>query len=630
MEQPNYGLLQQSMPQMQPVNQANALLTGMQQGQQFAINNRQINMQEQQAKSQEAYQQASVDKMKQDMSVEQIKLLNSSLAALSNTPPEMRPAAYQRTYTQLQNAGVDLSGVPNTYSPEVDGIINQAYQTSGMATQQLEMDVKRAQINNYQAQAQKALNPELTTGNTVTVQDPNDPSKTIVVPMGQAVNDKMQVVKTGGTTVNVGGENPYKLETGFMLVDPKDPSKGVKAIPGGSQDKQTVEAAGKVAGLIASVPDLQSANSILMENGKPNYAEIAKAQAALGVEGVPWSKGRDARQAMQRVITNKLRVESGAAVPDTEVERYMDMFMPKPWDSPQAIKGKMLALARWQKSVLLRIDKGASAEQKMADLYNNTQAFLQDPNNFADEPDTDAAQQTTGLQVTPEVIAQYRQKYPDKSDEQIKAALELYNQQQQTAEKKSLNNGAPMLGDTVKKYESGNTGAATISSGKGDPGGVSYGTYQLSSNAGTLDRFLKYTGYQKQFQGLQPGTAAFNQRWKELAQNDSQFANAQHAFISETHYKPVVNVAQQSGLPMTPRVAEAIWSMSVQHGKADMLVQRAAAMTQNPNDENEVLKNLYKVRRQYVMNLKNLPYETKKSILARYDSEEKDVLTMAV
>ena len=69
-----------------------------------------------------------------------------------------------------------------------------------------------------------------------------------------------------------------------------------------------------------------------------------------------------------------------------------------------------------------------------------------------------------------------------------------------------------MLGDVSAKYESGNGGAKTISSGTGDPGGVSYGSYQLASKTGTLEAFLKASGYNKDFAGLTPGTSLFNEK----------------------------------------------------------------------------------------------------------------------
>ena len=48
-----------------------------------------------------------------------------------------------------------------------------------------------------------------------------------------------------------------------------------------------------------------------------------------------------------------------------------------------------------------------------------------------------------------------------------------------------------MLGDLSARYESsGDPG--TVSSGYGDPGGKSYGLYQFSSNAGTLDEYIQW------------------------------------------------------------------------------------------------------------------------------------------
>lgn len=41
------------------------------------------------------------------------------------------------------------------------------------------------------------------------------------------------------------------------------------------------------------------------------------------------------------------------------------------------------------------------------------------------------------------------------------------------------------LGALSERFESGGRGAGAVSSGKGDPGGVSYGIWQLSSRAGS-------------------------------------------------------------------------------------------------------------------------------------------------
>lgn len=123
------------------------------------------------------------------------------------------------------------------------------------------------------------------------------------------------------------------------------------------------------------------------------------------------------------------------------------------------------------------------------------------------------------------------------------------------------------LGQTSAVYESGGKGPATISTGKGDLGGVSYGTYQLASKTGTLQEFLRDSGYAKSFEGLTPGTAQFNAKWKDLAANDPKFGPAQHDFIKATHFDQQLKRLAKAGFDVSargPAVLDAIWSTSVQ------------------------------------------------------------------
>lgn len=123
------------------------------------------------------------------------------------------------------------------------------------------------------------------------------------------------------------------------------------------------------------------------------------------------------------------------------------------------------------------------------------------------------------------------------------------------------------LGDSVAKYESGKKGVASISGGKGDPGGASYGKYQLASRTGTLSRYLKQSGYDKQFAGLSPGSPEFNAKWTELAKSDKAFGDSQHEFIKKTHFDPAIKEAAKLGFDVNNRaIQEAIWSGSIQHG----------------------------------------------------------------
>jgi len=123
------------------------------------------------------------------------------------------------------------------------------------------------------------------------------------------------------------------------------------------------------------------------------------------------------------------------------------------------------------------------------------------------------------------------------------------------------------LGSTSEHYETGGRGAATVSTGNGDHGGVSYGAYQLSSRAGTLREYLQQSDYRDRFAGLTPATPAFNARWKELARTDPGFAADQHEYIKTSHYEAERDRLKARGIDLRdrgPAVQDALWSTSVQ------------------------------------------------------------------
>jgi len=122
------------------------------------------------------------------------------------------------------------------------------------------------------------------------------------------------------------------------------------------------------------------------------------------------------------------------------------------------------------------------------------------------------------------------------------------------------------LGQTSAHYESGGN-VATISTGQGDRGGVSYGAYQLSSVTGTLREYLDQSPYGSQFEGLSPATPAFDAQWRTLARTDPGFGDDQQRFIGESHYSQQVAALEARGLALSQRgmaVQDALWSTSVQ------------------------------------------------------------------
>jgi LysM repeat protein len=145
------------------------------------------------------------------------------------------------------------------------------------------------------------------------------------------------------------------------------------------------------------------------------------------------------------------------------------------------------------------------------------------------------------------------------------------------------------LGKLSARYESnGNPG--TVSTGAGDPGGVSYGMYQFATKTGSAKAFVdslqkSHPQYGKAFAGLTPGTAAFSKAWKDVAAKDPKgFGQAQHDYIAAKFYVPAK--AQTEGLvkgldfsKRSQTLNDVLWSTAVQHGPAgaSKLIQKALA-----------------------------------------------------
>ena len=143
---------------------------------------------------------------------------------------------------------------------------------------------------------------------------------------------------------------------------------------------------------------------------------------------------------------------------------------------------------------------------------------------------------------------------------------------------------AELLGALSAKYETGGRGPGTVSTGAGDRGGVSYGSYQMASKLGVATRFVKQDNFPwlTDFQNLVAGTAAFTACWKRIAKNETDaFQNAQHDFIKKTHYDLLVaKIISDDGLDVNSRchaLKDVVWSTAVQHGGATTIVHKALA-----------------------------------------------------
>ena len=136
------------------------------------------------------------------------------------------------------------------------------------------------------------------------------------------------------------------------------------------------------------------------------------------------------------------------------------------------------------------------------------------------------------------------------------------------------------LGRLSAKYESGGRGCGTISTGKDDPGGISYGTYQFATATGSADKFVKRSKFAHFFAGLKAGTEEFSAVWRRLAQEQpKEFLIAQHDEIAENYYLPLCETVKENfNLDITRfpiAVQDMVWSVAVQHGAGTMLIHNA-------------------------------------------------------
>lgn len=203
---------------------------------------------------------------------------------------------------------------------------------------------------------------------------------------------------------------------------------------------------------------------------------------------------------------------------------------------------------------------------------------------------------------------------------------------------------AEALGSLSAKYETGGRGPGTVSTGSGDPGGVSYGSYQMATKMGTVTRFVRQAGFRwaSNFQNLTAGTAAFTSMWKKIAAEETDaFQEAQHAYIKKTHYDLlVVKILTDDDLDINScsrAVQDAVWSTAVQHGGATPIVHRACGNVNcertDPRYDELLLRAIYAERGRKKPD-GNLAYFSKSSpnvqagVSNRFKNELQDALAM--
>lgn len=179
--------------------------------------------------------------------------------------------------------------------------------------------------------------------------------------------------------------------------------------------------------------------------------------------------------------------------------------------------------------------------------------------------------------------------------------------------------GLSVTGALSARFESGQHGIAAI--GYDRHGGTSYGKYQISSKAGSMDQFIKFLHQEapalaKRLESAgASNTGSRNgkmpEEWKKIAQEHPDFfRELQERFIHDSHYKPaLMALSQKTDLnndKMSAALQEVLWSTAVQHGPnaAARIFSKAmnkidpdlADKTGSPEFEKAMIENVYAMR----------------------------------
>lgn len=197
------------------------------------------------------------------------------------------------------------------------------------------------------------------------------------------------------------------------------------------------------------------------------------------------------------------------------------------------------------------------------------------------------------------------------------------------------------IGKYVQKYESGNKGSDMISSGSGDNGGVSFGTFQFPSykqavtTSGTLPAFWNQY-YASQYPNVKPGdNAAFKDAWKDaVAKNPIKFAANEHSFIGGQYYKPISSALASNGVGdptgYDRAAQEAAWSSAVHYGPSKAAnIFKNAGVTNSMSPDQYITK-LYDYKKANVgSNFRSSSQSVQNGIIRRFDEEKQMLLGLA-
>jgi len=212
------------------------------------------------------------------------------------------------------------------------------------------------------------------------------------------------------------------------------------------------------------------------------------------------------------------------------------------------------------------------------------------------------------------------------------------------------------LGSLSSIYETGGRGPLTVSGGHGDAGGVSYGSYQMTSQVkitvrgieriiigGTVKKFVNDDSFiwRNEFTDLTPGSADFTSKWRTVVTREGDaFKVIEHEFIRKTHFDKLVDYTlEETEVDVryhSHTLNDVVWSTSVQHGPENNVIINAikslggTASETRDYDRNLIIaiyteRGKKKTDGNLVYFSRNLP-EVQTGVSARFVSEKSEAL----
>ena len=135
----------------------------------------------------------------------------------------------------------------------------------------------------------------------------------------------------------------------------------------------------------------------------------------------------------------------------------------------------------------------------------------------------------------------------------------------------------------VRKYEAGGDPSA-VSTGSGDLGGISYGIYQLASNAGSVQSFLEFAcnygddnlaNYGRVLSQYEINSQDFIDKWVEIGTNDPNgFGQLQDDYAKSVYFDGAANDLKDNYYDIntkTEAMQAVLMSRSIQYGAGNMV-----------------------------------------------------------